>query len=273
MKRIVLLFLAISIFTGCKKEDTGDPLLKYRLKEYTHDHYKFTYEYDSLNRIAKSGTYYDEGLVYNTYYFYVNNRLDSLISYSSNYMNQYETYRYIGDTLFKTTYRFSFGDKTILKYAIHNNHIEKILLPPCVMGNSVFQCSYKVLHWDNSNLTYKYIYSNAGWVYPDYKSAENTSEFQLTNAIWSTYDKHPNPLKFIYEQVYPGEYESSENNLLRMVVSDMEGDTLFRIFKHTYNENGLPIATTETQEKNNSRLNEGIQLVSSASAYTYEKYK
>jgi hypothetical protein len=272
MKNIILLILVVAIFTGCKKEDTRDPLLKYRLKEYTHDHYKFTYEYDSLNRIVKSGTYYDGGLVYNTYFFYVNNRLDSLISYSPYHMNQYVTYRYMGDTIFQTTSRFSFNDKIILKFAIHDNHIEKIIPPNCVLGDSSYPCSYKVLHWDNNNLTYKYIYNNSGWSYPDYKSSENISGFQMTNAIWSTYDEHPNPLKFIYEQVYPGEYESSENNLLRMVVSDMEGDTLFRIFKHTYNEHGLPIATTETQEKNNGRLNEYVQLVSSTSAYKYEEY-
>lgn len=273
MKIIILLILVVSIFTACKKEDTGDPLSKYRLKEYTRNNYKYTYEYDSLNRIVKSGTYYDEGLVYNTYYFYVNNRLDSLISYSPSHLSQYETYRYIGDTIFKTTCRFSFNDKTIMKFALHNNHIEKIIPPHCVIGDSSYPCSYKVLHWDNNNLTYKYMYNNSGWKYPDYKSSDNTSGFQLTNAIWSTFDEHPNPLKFIYKQVYPGEYESSENNLLRMVVSDMEGDTLFRIFKHTYNENGLPITTTETQEKNNSKLNEFIELGSYTTTYKYEKYK
>jgi hypothetical protein len=273
MKIILLLILLVLFFTACKKDETGDPLLKYRLKEYTLNHYKYTYEYDSLNRIVKSGTYYDGGLVYNTYYFYVKNRLDSLISYSPSYMNQYVTYRYIGDTIFQTTSRFAFNDKIILKFAMHDNYIEKIIPPNCVMGDSAYPCSYKVLHWDNNNLTYKYIYNNSGWSYPDYKSSENSSGFQLTNAIWSTYDEHPNPLKFIYEQVFPGEYESSENNLLRMVISDMEGDTLFRIFKHTYNGNGLPIATTETQEKNNSRLNADLPLSTSTSTYTYEEYK
>jgi hypothetical protein len=273
MKKIILFILVVSIFTACKKEDTGNPLLKYRLKEYTHDHYKYSYEYDSLNRIIKSGTYYDGNLVYNTYYFYVNKKLDSLISYSPSYQNQYETFRYIGDTLFKTTYRFSFDDKTILKFAIHNNHIEKILSPPCVMGDSSFLCSYTVLHWDNHNLTYNFMYNNAGGSYPDYKSSENTSGFQITRTVWSEYDDHPNPLKPIYEQVYPGEYESSINNLLRMTVTDMLGDTLFRFFKHTYDDNGLPITTIETQEKNNTSLNAFLPLSTSTSKYTYEEYK
>jgi hypothetical protein len=274
MKKIVLFILAVSFFTACKKDEyTGDPLLKYRLKEYTCDHYKYTYEYDSLNRIVKSGTYYDEGLVYNTRYFYVNSRLDSLITYNSYYPMTYETFKYIGDTIFQTTFRYSFDEKITLKFVLHDNQIAKILLPPCILGDSSYQCSYEVLHWDNNNLTYKYVYSNSGWIYPYYKGSENSGEFQMTNAIWSAYDEHPNPLKFIYDQVYPDKYESSKNNLLRMVVSDMQGDTLFRIFKHTYNENGLPIATTETQEKNNTILNESILLVSSTSTYKYEEYK
>ncbi|MBK9359107.1 MAG: hypothetical protein IPN08_17305 [Bacteroidales bacterium] len=36
--------------------------------------------------------------------------------------------------------------------------------------------------------------------------------------------------------IYPGEYESSENNLPRMVITDMAGDTLIHIFNHTYND-------------------------------------
>lgn len=273
MKRIICFILVIATITACKKEETGDSLLKYRLKEYTHDHEKYSYEYDSLNRITKSGTYYDGNLVYNTYYFYVNNRLDSLISYSPSFQNQYETFRYIGDTLFKTTYRFSFDEKTVIKFAIHNNHIEKILSPPCVMGDSSFLCNYKVLHWNNNNLTNKYMYNNAGGKYPDYKSSENTSGFQITSSVWAAYDDHPNPLKSVYEQVYPGEYESSANNLLRMTVTDMLGDTLFRFFKHTYNDNGLPIATTETQDKNNTSSNAFLSLISSTTRYTYEEYK
>jgi hypothetical protein len=272
MKKIIFFILVVSIVTACKKEDTGNPLLKYRLKEYTHDHYKYSYEYDSLNRIIKSQTCYDGNFVYNTYYFYVNNRLDSLISYSPSYQNEYVTFRYIGDTLYKTTCRFSFNDKTILKYVIHNNQIEKILSPPCIMGDSSFLCSYRVLHWDNQNLTYKYMYNNAGGKYPDYKSSENSSGFQITSTVSSAYDDHPNPLKFIYEQVYPGEYESSANNLLGMTVTDMSGDTLYRYFKHTYNNIGLPIATTETQAKNNTSLNAFLTLSTSTSAYLYEEY-
>jgi hypothetical protein len=272
MKKIVfLIFVTLSI-TACKKDKIGDPLSIYRLTEITCNQDKYTFEYDSQNRIVKSGTYSEEALAYNTYYFYVNDRLDSLISYSPSYQNQYETFRYIGDTLYKTTYRFFFDDKTILKYAIHNNHIENILSPPCVLGDSSFLCSYKVLHWDNNNLTYKYMYNNAGGSYPDYKRTENKSEFQITSAVTSTYDTHPNPLKFIYEQMYPGEYESSVNNLVRMVVTNMLGDTLIRIFNHTYNENGLPIATTETQEKNNTSLNAGLQLNTILSTYKYEEY-
>jgi hypothetical protein len=273
MKNIAFFILVLSFITACNKDEyTGDPLLKYRLKEYTHDRYKFTYEYDSLNRIVESGTYYDEGLVYNTRYFYVNNRLDSLTTYNSYYAMTYETFKYVGDTIVHSAYRYSFDEKIIVKFVINNNHIAKIVPPPCTLGDSSYPCSYEVLHWDNNNLTYKYVYSNSGWVYPYYKSSGNTSEFPMTNAIWSTYDEHPNPLKFIYGQVVPGEYESSENNLLRMVVSDMQGDTLFRIFKHIYNEYGLPLTTTETQEKNDTKLNESITLVSSASTYKYEEY-
>jgi hypothetical protein len=273
MKKTLIFILAVSFFTACKKDEyTGDPMLKYRLSEYTHDHYKYTYEYDSLNRVVKSGTYYDEGLIYNTRYFYVNNKLDSLTSYNSNYTMTYETFKYFADTLFHTTYRYSFNEKIILKYLLQDNKITKILFPPCTLGDSSYQCYYQVLHWDNNNLAYKYVYSNSGWVYPYYKGSENTNDFPMTNSIWSVYDDHPNPLKFINDQVFPDEYESSQNNLLRMVVADMQGDSLFRNFKHAYNEYGLPIVTTETQEKNNTILNENITLVSSTSTYKYEEY-
>jgi hypothetical protein len=265
--------MILSLFAGCKKDYTGDPLSKYRLKEFTKDHYKYTYEYDSLNRFVKSGTYYDEQLVYNTSYFYVNNKIDSLESYNSYYPMTYETFKYIGDTVYHTTFRYFFDETIKLKYAIHNNHIEKIVLPPCVFGDSLYQCCYRIIHWDNNSLTYKHVYSNSGWSYPYYKRSENTNEFQLTNTVWSTYDKHPNPLKFIYQQVFPVEYESSENNLLRMVITDMQGDTLIRIFNHTYNEVGLPVTTSETQEKNDTELNEGVTLTSSTYTFKYEEYE
>jgi hypothetical protein len=273
MKKFVLLILMASLLAGCKKDDTSDPLSRYRLKEYTKDHYKLTFEYDSVNRIVKSGTYYDNVLVYSTRYFYVNGKIDSLITYNSYYPITYETYRYIGDTIYHITYRYSFDDKIILKYNVHDNQIEKIIYPPCVMGDSSFPCRYEVLHWDNNNLTYKHIYNSEGWTYPDYKSSENTKDFQQTNNVWSAYDDHANPLKFIYKQIYPEEYESSKNNLLRMVITDMEGDTLIRIFNHTYDEHGLPTVTRETQEKNDTPLNEGITLVSSTYTYEYEEYR
>jgi hypothetical protein len=273
MKKIILFLLLVSFFTACKKEkDTGDPLLKYRLSEYTHDLYKYTFEYDSLNRITKSGTFYDGALIYNTRFFYVNSRLDSLTTYNSIYPITYETFRYLDDTLFHATYRYSFDDKITLKNLIQDNQIVKTIFPPCALDDSLFQCHYEVLHWDGNNLAYKYVYSNSGWVYPYYKNSGNTGDFPMTNSIWSAYDDHPNPLKFIYDQVYPDVYESSENNLLRMVVADMQGDTLFRYFSHTYNENGLPVSTTETQAKNDTPLNEDIILVSSTSTYTYEEY-
>lgn len=270
-----LLFIVLIVLTlACCEEDVPDhPLDEYRLTAYTCDHYKYTFEYDSLNRIAKSGTYYDEQLVYDTRFFYVAGRLDSLISATQFSLMQYETFRYVDDTLVVSTYRYAFDEKIRRKYALDNNQIVKILNPPCVEGDSSYICYYQVLHWDNNNLTYKHIYTSIGYTYPDYKSTENTSGSALTNSIWSTYDNHPNPLKSIFEQIYPGEYESSENNLLRMVITDMGGDTLIRNFKHTYNDIDLPVATSETREKNDTPLNADVSTDPSASTYTYEKYR
>lgn len=272
MRNILLLLLVISFFASCKKDDNTDPLSKYRLKEYTKDHYKFTFEYDNLGRLIKSGTYYDEQLVYNTSYFYKYNHIDSLSTYSAYDTITYETFTYTPDTLFHLSYRYSFNDYTLLRYVINNNHYESIVYPLCVLGDSVFQCHYEVLHWDSDNLTYKYAYSNVGSYWPYYKNEAIFNDFPMTNAIISTYDEQPNPLKTIYEQVYPGVYSTSVNNVLKMVLSDMTGDTIIRKFAYTYNENGLPVSCSETQEKNNTALNQYIQLTTSSYTYVYEEF-
>jgi hypothetical protein len=271
MKTLYVLMLGLLLLAACRKEEEGDPLLRYRLTEYTRDHYRFTYAYDAQDRLHTSGTWYDDGLLYNTYYFYENGRLDSMISYSPAYLNDFVTFRYSGDTLVQTTVRPSMMDTTVIRFLRQEQRVVKVIQPDCVLGDSSFPCCYKVLHWDADNLTYKYFYSNSGWAYPLYK--QGNDGFEMTNAVWSEYDQHPNPLKPIYALAYPEEYESSANNLLRMVVADQVGDTLFRIFEHTYNENGLPATTTEHQEKNDTPLNSIVELHTYFSTYTYEKYR
>lgn len=272
MKRILLLLLVIIFFASCKKDDNTDPLSKYRLKEYSKDHYKFTFEYDNAGRLSKSGTYFDNQLIYNTSYYYKNNLIDSLSTYSAYDTITYETFTYTPDTLFHVTHRYSFNDYTLLRYVINDNHYESIVFPLCVLGDSAYHCFYVNLHWDNDNLTYKYAYSNSGSTWPYLKNAAIFNDFPMTNSIWSTYDEHPNPLKTIYEQVYPGDYATSVNNPLRMVLSDLQGDTIIRNFAHTYNENGLPVSTIETQEKNNTEINQHITLTTSTYTYVYEEY-
>jgi hypothetical protein len=94
MKIIVLLVLLISFFMACRKEETiADPLSKFRLKEYTHNHYKYAYVYDSINRLNSSSTYFDDNLVYTTHYFYNGNTLDSLIERTATITPSYETFR------------------------------------------------------------------------------------------------------------------------------------------------------------------------------------
>lgn len=274
MRTFILLIIAVALFTACKKEDTGDPLSKYRLKEYTHNDYKDIFEYDSQNRIIKSGRYIDDQLVYNTRYFYVNNRLDSISTYNSNYLSTYETYKYTGDTILIISYRYAFDDRTALKYVKRDNQVVRILYTIYSGGQFIpYPDMYRIQNWKNGNLAAKYTYSSIGSTYPDYKSSQSSGEPVLTNSVLYEYDDHPNPFSALNEQLFIGAYESSKNNLVRMIVADMEGDTLFRIFKHTYNADGLPISTTETQEKNNTSFNDFIHLETSASTYTYEKYK
>lgn len=272
MKKLLLLCLVVSFFASCKKDDNTDPLSKYRLKEYTKDHYKFTFEYDNVGRLSKSGTYFDNQLIYNTSYFYKNNQIDSLSTYTAYDTLTYETFTYTPDTLFHVMYRYSMNDFGIIKYVISDNHYSGIVFPPCVLGDSVFNCYYVNFHWDSDNLTYKYMYSNVGSTWPYYKNADIFNDFPMTNSIWSTYDEHPNPLKTIYEQVYPGDYATSVNNPVRMVLSDLEGDTIIRNFAYTYNENGLPVSTIETQEKNDTEINHNITLTTSTYSYLYEEY-
>jgi hypothetical protein len=155
---------------------------------------------------------------------------------------------------------------------INGQQVVSVDVPITAFVDSTDYYYFQVLHWDQNNLTYKYVYTNGGSVYPYYKSSGSSNDILMTNAIWSTYDDHPNPLQFIYQQVFPDQYDASANNLTRMVVSDMVGDTLFRYFTHTYNESGLPVKTVETQAKNNSNLNQNIQLQTSTSTYTYEEY-
>lgn len=270
MQRLLFVFLFILIITGCRKDNPGQPLDEYRLSAYTKDHYRYTFEYDDRDKPVKYGTYYDDQLIFDTQLFYAGGRIDSLISVMPSGPMQYQTFRYRDDTLIVSTYRYAFDETVRMKYLINDNRIVKIMHPPCGEGDTAYLCFYRVLHWDNSNLAYKHTYSGTGWVYPDYKLAGGT---ELTNTVWSTYDNHPNPLKSIYSLIYPGEYESSENNLLRMVITDMAGDTLIRIFNHTYNDLGLPVATTIIREKNDTPLNDPVSLEPSYLTYTYEKYR
>jgi hypothetical protein len=186
----------------------------------------------------------------------------------------YETYKYIGDTILVVSYRYSFKDKVAVKYVKPGNQIVRILtVIYSDAGIIPYPNLYRILHWENDNLAAKYTYSTFGGQYPEYKSSEISGEPVISNSVLYEYDEHPNPFSLMNEQIYFGAYESSKNNLVRMIVADTQGDTLFRIFKHTYNENGLPIATTETQEKNKTWLNDNLPLDSSTSAYKYEEYK
>lgn len=277
MNRNVLILLTVLMLIACKKDNPlVNPLAEYRLVEYTHNQYRITYSYDSQNRPEFSETLYDENPVYTTRFFYSDMRLDSLATGTSTGPMSYETFRFSGDTLLHTIYRYAFDEKITLRLLLSNNQVVRIIPPPCILGDSTYDCMYEVLNWHNNNLICKQVFTNSGFVYPYYKRLTdpgNAAGFQRTNTICSDYDNNPNPLTSLYKTIYPGEYESSVNNLLRMVVTDIEGDTLIRNFKHTYNEYGLPVSTTETQEKNNTPRNENVVLVSSSYTYTYEKYQ
>jgi hypothetical protein len=277
MKRLIFFFLVAALISGCKKEYTGDPLLKYRLKEYTQDSYKYTYQYDSKNRVIKSGTYYDGSLIHESEYFYVNNFLDSLVNYTQNLTLSYETYKQTGDTIYaKQWFIYDTAHVWHCKYVVNDNHIVKKVFPPSIAAyGNTYESDYDVLNWKNDNLIYLYWYNSTGaWSFPVWKSLENTSDYQIGNSVWSTYDDHPNPLKPLYQRIDPTAYESSNNNLLRMAAANNVGDTLFRIFEHTYNQYGLPVTTKETKKYNKPSLDHDMPLLNPVSyyTYTYEEY-
>ena len=273
MRKIILIVLVAFTFTTCEKDKYEDPLSKYRLKEYTKDEYRYIYTYNSSNKVEKSETYYSGHLIYITDYFYKNNSLDSL-TMTTYHPEQYTTYKYMGDTILATNYRYSFNEKTAVEYVKSGNQVVKILTVICTdEGIIPYPDFYRTLHWENDNLVARYTYSNSGSQYPDYKSTRLNDIPVLSNSVLCEYDNHPNPLSALNEQLYFGAYESSKNNLLQMIVADMAGDTLYRIFTHTYNQDGLPLTTIETQKKNDTWLNSNLVLDSSAYTYKYESYK
>lgn len=224
MKKLLLLFLSITIFSCSKDDDDSyDINSNGNVYKIIGEEQNIYFEYDSLGRVLNS--YYSRNLNHPTQYFYSNQRLDSVITY----------------------YTYRPGFNKITPNYNENNRIYSIWT-----DTDYYETFYE--YDDNENLikmeqldwVYKYQYNENGnriSTHSYYYKDPNSNELTLHDYRLYEYDNKVNPTYQLTKTTYDKIRYYNKNNVTKII---SQTDTSY--FDYIYNDYNLPVKKLSTNK-------------------------